>query len=40
MISIWLLGEPYLEVAVSGNLRFIFSFDGEDAVDVDLKDYH
>jgi proteic killer suppression protein len=26
--------------AVSGNLRFTFSFDGEDAVDVDLEDYH
>jgi len=27
-------------VAVSGNLRFTFSFDGEDAVDVDLEDDH
>jgi plasmid maintenance system killer protein len=25
---------------VSGNLRFTFAFDGEDAVDVDLEDYH
>jgi hypothetical protein len=25
---------------VSGNLRFTFSFDGEDAVDVDLEDDH
>jgi proteic killer suppression protein len=27
-------------VAVSGNLRLTFAFDGEDAVDVDLEDYH
>ena len=27
-------------VAVSGNLRLTFAFDGEDAVDVDLQDYH
>ena len=27
-------------VAVSGNLRLTFAFDGEDAVDVDLDDYH
>lgn len=27
-------------VAVSGNLRLTFAFDGEDAIDVDLEDYH
>jgi proteic killer suppression protein len=27
-------------VTVSGNWRITFSFDGEDAVDVDLEDYH
>lgn len=27
-------------VAVSGNLRITFRFDREDAVDVDLEDYH
>jgi len=27
-------------VAVSGNLRLTFAFDGEDAVDIDLEDYH
>jgi proteic killer suppression protein len=27
-------------VAVSGNLRLTFAFDGEDAVGVDLEDYH
>ena len=27
-------------IAVSGNLRLTFAFDGEDAVDVDLEDYH
>jgi proteic killer suppression protein len=27
-------------VAVAGNLRLTFAFDGEDAVDVDLEDYH
>jgi len=26
--------------AVSANLRLTFVFDGEDAVDVDLEDYH
>jgi plasmid maintenance system killer protein len=25
---------------VSGNLRLTFAFDGEDAVAVDLEDYH
>lgn len=27
-------------VSVSGNWRLTFSFDGEDAVDVNLEDYH
>ena len=27
-------------VAVTGNLRITFAFDGEDAIDVDLEDYH
>ena len=27
-------------VSVSGNWRLMFRFDGEDAVDVDLEDYH
>ena len=27
-------------VAVSGNLRLTFSFDGEDAIDIDLEDYY
>jgi proteic killer suppression protein len=27
-------------VSVSGNWRIIFRFEGEDAVDVDLVDYH
>ena len=27
-------------VTVSGNLRLTFSFDGEDAIDIDLEDYH
>lgn len=27
-------------VSVTGNWRITFSFDGEDAVDVDLEDYH
>jgi toxin HigB-1 len=27
-------------VAVSGNLRLTFAFDGEDAIDVELEDYH
>jgi proteic killer suppression protein len=27
-------------VAVSGNLRLTFDFDGEDAIDIDLEDYH
>ncbi len=27
-------------VDVSGNVRLTFGFDGEDAIDVDLEDYH
>jgi len=27
-------------VDVSGNLRMTFRFDGQDAIDVDLEDYH
>ena len=27
-------------VSVTGNVRITFAFDGEDAVDVDLEDYH
>ena len=27
-------------VSVSGNWRITFAFDGDDAVDVDLEDYH
>jgi proteic killer suppression protein len=27
-------------VSVTGNWRITFSFDGEDAIDVDLEDYH
>ena len=27
-------------VAVSGNPRLTFAFDGEDAIDIDLEDYH
>lgn len=27
-------------VSITGNLRITFAFDGEDAVEVDLEDYH
>ncbi|HVO87944.1 MAG TPA: type II toxin-antitoxin system RelE/ParE family toxin [Casimicrobiaceae bacterium] len=27
-------------LTVTGNLRITFQFDGEDAIDVDLEDYH
>lgn len=27
-------------VSVSGNWRLVFAFDGEDAIDVTLEDYH
>ena len=30
----------YRSVSVSGNRRIIFRFDGMDASDVDLVDYH
>ena len=30
----------YYAVAVSGNWRITFAFAGEDAIDVDLEDYH
>lgn len=30
----------YYAVEVSGNWRIVFRFDGEDAADVDLIDYH
>ena len=29
-----------LSITVSRNWRITFGFDGEDAVDVDLEDYH
>lgn len=29
-----------LSVRVSGNFRLTFGWDGEDAIDVDLEDYH
>jgi proteic killer suppression protein len=31
---------PRYSVRVTGNWRITFGFDGEDAVDVDLEDYH
>jgi len=30
----------YWSVTVSGNWRLVFRFEGEDATDVDLVDYH
>jgi proteic killer suppression protein len=30
----------FYAVQVSGNWRIVFRFDGEDAADVDLIDYH
>lgn len=33
-------GKGRWAVSVSGNLRLTFGFDGEDAVDIDLEDYH
>jgi proteic killer suppression protein len=27
-------------IDVSGNLRLTFAFEGEDAIDIDLEDYH
>ena len=36
-----LQGKPKrFAISVSGNYRLTFGFDGEDAVDVDLEDYH
>ena len=36
-----LQGKPKrFAVSVSGNYRLTFGFDGEDAIDVDLEDYH
>jgi toxin HigB-1 len=37
-----LLGDRqgFYAVDLSGNWRIVFRFDGEDAVDVDLTDYH
>jgi proteic killer suppression protein len=32
--------QGFWAVAVSGNWRIIFRFEGEDAADVDLVDYH
>ena len=32
--------DGFWSVRVSGNLRIIFRFEGRDAVDVDLVDYH
>ncbi len=32
--------EGYWAVSVSGNWRVVFRFDGENATDVDLIDYH
>ena len=32
--------EGFWAVRVSGNVRIIFRFEGRDAVDVDLIDYH
>jgi proteic killer suppression protein len=33
-------GKGRWAVAVSGNLRLTFAFEGEDAIDIDLEDYH
>ena len=36
-----LQGKPKrFAISVTGNYRLTFGFDGEDAVDVDLEDYH
>ena len=36
-----LQGRPHrYSVRVTGNWRITFGFDGEDAIDVDLEDYH
>ena len=33
-------GKGRYAVDASGNYRITFAFDGEDATDVDLEDYH
>jgi proteic killer suppression protein len=33
-------GKGRFSVWASGSYRITFAFDGEDAVDVDLEDYH
>jgi proteic killer suppression protein len=35
-----LRGQARFSVRVTGNWRITFGFEGEDAVDVDLEDYH
>jgi proteic killer suppression protein len=35
-----LQGEPRWSIRVTGNWRITFGWDGVDAVDVDLEDYH
>jgi len=35
-----LRGEPRWSVRVTGNWRITFAWDGQDAIDVDLEDYH
>lgn len=35
-----LQGEPRWSVRVTGNWRITFGWDGADAIDVDLEDYH
>jgi len=35
-----LRGAPRWSVRVTGNWRITFGWDGEDATDVDLEDYH
>ncbi|WP_255538831.1 type II toxin-antitoxin system RelE/ParE family toxin [Polynucleobacter sp. Latsch14-2] len=32
--------KSYYAIAVSGNWRLTFRFDGDNAIDVDLEDYH
>jgi toxin HigB-1 len=34
------IGVGELAASVSGNWRLVFEFEGEDAVNVDLVDYH
>jgi len=35
-----LQGEPRWSIRVTGNWRITFGWDGVDAIDVDLEDYH